>query len=1315
MSTPIVVTVVLLIIIGMTIFFYLRRSIDDKQNISGVGVDTVSTKKIYQDRGYAPAFQGKIQKFVDDKRVIDNKITKISDQAKRLRLVEVELKNKLIKQKTEAELKRSLDSQFRLDNELSIEKLEQLDNSERDMKLQIDETTKLLEQITSTVKTVDSKLIEVKLAKKKEYDDKSQIISDEIDEKKEQAYLKIQKAKMLVEQAKKDKEDRAAAFRARMDKYKEDKVVVAPTDEEKYARALEIALKNKAIRLKAEAEMKQLLDAQRKLKEDLSEKERIALDAADADRQAVIDENDRLMEEANTEIKNAEALRVAAQAKFDEEFNAAVTEAEELRKDEVKRLADIDAKAAEKMKEFQDEFDQAEQDQNTWDQLIVDQVEDNADLESSIVSDNADVQAKYDADLARGNFGSYNDDGVWVSNADTAIAEAQWLIEQAGVLIQANSDMEAGVGAEGMSDAAIAENMNLKVAALTLQARQDLSLGQAELRVFKLGYVATKKRREYDKEENVTFTKRELPTLSYINSVNGLDTGSVTESEIIGPKVRGRWTISGKMTPSMEEKLQKDMHALSDPKLVKHGGLWRTEAEAAAGQGGYVSKVEASIEYLRTTQPPEFKALMVKYKALQVERMNQGDGLDDGPDREPEGSYRDQNGNIKVFDHVTRAWRLYEPPPLETSHGFDDFGLIRTERSSQPLVDECISRCDKFLNCGGFQLDTDMNFCRLVNKDVLDLKPRSMGEDGNILEPIVNKTSVQNGLYHTYYKVPRTEFQQQVIVGRSARRQRIIQMLPEYAQIPDPDLITGDDKAVQDYLLRREDQFTKLLSDPELVKQCRRVSSYSSTKSMCKTIGCPPKDAVTAISPLKPDDCTSFLKNPKTRGLLPFARTADDSSIKYTGVQDISVPASASKWMIDIDVNTGLHTTDSNMSRVNGIEGKRTKDLCMNACNKFSACKSFVIGLSDVPGEGRVCHLKSEQAGGMTVPSTTHNMWFKERGGFQRVSTPEERKIAAAISAKDISVDLPDNKALGVAVMRYTENQRDMEEEIRLIQSERAAKVRKDAMDASRAVTERRLAVIREAAAAEKSAEDELRATETQKRKDAEELALKKQNAWVDEGGVTPVPMCSPRKTGEKRGDFSGYLGSVQCQRKRGVMTCAEFLACYKSNNQTPCEDGFSWEKPGDDDTTPKLSGRMADSRWISCKFEIDADKVATVKVEEAKKIAQQKVKEIEDMRLRSERNKEAADKLEKLRVDEAVKAKAAVEAAAAAFRETPEYKERMLKRAGVPQQGPVVPTARELKDAIDSDRDAQQKIHDDKMRRYQEQRQREQRGGWGG
>ena len=77
MSTPIFVTVVLLIVIGMTIFFYLCPSIDDKQNIPGVGVDTVSAKKIHQDRGYAPAFQGKIQKFVDDKRVIDNQITKI--------------------------------------------------------------------------------------------------------------------------------------------------------------------------------------------------------------------------------------------------------------------------------------------------------------------------------------------------------------------------------------------------------------------------------------------------------------------------------------------------------------------------------------------------------------------------------------------------------------------------------------------------------------------------------------------------------------------------------------------------------------------------------------------------------------------------------------------------------------------------------------------------------------------------------------------------------------------------------------------------------------------------------------------------------------------------------------------------------------------------------------------------------------------------------------------------------------------------------------------------------------------------------------
>lgn len=103
-------------------------SIDDKQNIPGVGVDTVSTKNTPRSR-IRTHFQGKIQKFVDDKRVIDNQITKIHDESKRLRIVEVELKNKLIKQKTEAELKRSLDSQFRLDNELSIEEVSQLDNS----------------------------------------------------------------------------------------------------------------------------------------------------------------------------------------------------------------------------------------------------------------------------------------------------------------------------------------------------------------------------------------------------------------------------------------------------------------------------------------------------------------------------------------------------------------------------------------------------------------------------------------------------------------------------------------------------------------------------------------------------------------------------------------------------------------------------------------------------------------------------------------------------------------------------------------------------------------------------------------------------------------------------------------------------------------------------------------------------------------------------------------------------------------------------------------------------------------------------------
>ena len=1286
MSTPIFVTVVLLIVIGMTIFFYLCPSIDDKQNIPGVGVDTVSTKKIYQDRGYAPTFQGKIQKFVDDKRVIDNQITKISDQSKRLRIVEVELKNKLIKQKTEAELKRSLDSQFRLDNELSIEEVSQLDNSERDRKLQIDETAKVLEQITSTVKIIDSKLIEVKLAKNKEYEDKSHIISDEIDDKKEQAYLKIQKAKMLVEQAKKDKEDRAAAFRARMAKYKEVKVVIEPTVEEKYARAIEIALKNKAVRLKAEAEMKQLLDAQRKLQEDLSENERIALDEADEGRQAVIDENDRLMEEANLEVKNAEALRVVAQAKIDDEYNASVSEAAELRKDEEKRRADIDAKAEEKLEEFQLELDQAEKDQVEWDQALADQVEESAELESSVLDVDEEAQAKYDADLARDELGdgAYNEDGEWVSNADVILAEAEWLIGQANDLALANFNMETGEASEGVSVAAAAENERFALEALSRQQAADLNMGRAELRAFNmLGYAQKKREIEYDIDKKTSFTTPKLPILPYINPVNGLDTESAEIAEIRGPAAAGRWTISQnveRLAPSVEEKLQNDIHALfpgksrvrgwlwfteadvtagtakeyeskdeaifanrdpsNDPKLVEHDGLWWTEewadtrhkgfrseneaivgtrdssndrnivgrrnamsitagvpvalgvqtwwteegdnagyelsadagrpsgGYAQAGQelappemieirgfdrwgklvttqheqprnrgtwsservfawgyrgyatkqaaimairdplkdpklvnrdglwwtGGYVSKQAAIMALRDPSRDPslrrvwkiyardytnavsdhnreKFKALMVKLKALQAQRKFQGDGLDNGPEENPTGTIQDKDGTVKKFDHATRTWGIYEPPPWPVSLGFDDFGFIRSDRSSQPLIDKCKSTCDKFTNCGGFELDTDMNFCRLVNKDVLDVKPRVVEENpqkrpctdfGNEYEddgtdcwlgdkmvvsrskrdaftPAVNKTSVQNGLYHTYYKVPLTELQKQVIIDRRARRQRIIRMLPEYAQIPDPDLIAGDDpveaeavyqllvaeaiekgeapppRPVSDYLLRREVQFTKLLSDPELVKQCRRVivgfgaihKPYEMTDNEYEKRT---MDALTAISPLKPGDCTSFLQNPKTRGLLPFARTADYSSIKYTGVQNISVPASASKWMIDIDVNTGLHTTDSNMSRVNGVAGKRTKDLCMKACNKFSACKSFVIGLSDVPGEGRVCHLKSEQAGGMTVPSTTHNMWFKERGGFQRVSTPEERKIAAAISAEDSRISDEDSR-----------------------------------------------------------------------------------------------------------------------------------------------------------------------------------------------------------------------------------------------------------------------------------------------------------------
>ena len=1592
MSTPIFVTVVLLIVIGMTIFFYLCPSIDDKQNIPGVGVDTVSTKKIHQDRGYAPTFQGKIQKFVDDKRVIDNQITKISDQSKRLRIVEVELKNKLIKQKTEAELKRSLDSQFRLDNELSIEEVSQLDNSERDRKLQIDETAKVLEQITSTVKIIDSKLIEVKLAKNKEYEDKSQIISDEIDEKKEQAYLKIQKAKMLVEQAKKDKEDRAAAFRARMAKYKEVKVVIEPTVEEKYARAIEIALKNKAVRLKAEAEMKQLLDAQRKLQEDLSENERIALDDADEGRQAVIDENDRLMEEANLEVKNAEALRVVAQAKIDDEYNASVSEAAELRKDEEKRRADIDAKAEEKLEEFQLELDQAEKDQVEWDQALADQVEESAELESSVLDVDEEAQAKYDADLARDELGdgAYNEDGEWVSNADVILAEAEWLIGQANDLALANFNMETGEASEGVSVAAAAENERFALEALSRQQAADLNMGRAELRAFNmLGYAQKKREIEYDIDKKTSFTTPKLPILPYINPVNGLDTESAEIAEIRGPAAAGRWTISQnveRLAPSVEEKLQNDIHALfpgksrvrgwlwfteadvtagtakeyeskdeaifanrdpsNDPKLVEHDGLWWTEewadtrhkgfrseneaivgtrdssndrnivgrrnamsitagvpvalgvqtwwteegdnagyelsadagrpsgGYAQAGQelappemieirgfdrwgklvttqheqprnrgtwsservfawgyrgyatkqaaimairdplkdpklvnrdglwwtGGYVSKQAAIMALRDPSRDPslrrvwkiyardytnavsdhnreKFKALMVKLKALQAQRKFQGDGLDNGPEENPTGTIQDKDGNVKKFDHATRTWGIYEPPLWPVSLGFDDFGFIRSDRSSQPLIDKCKSTCDKFTNCGGFELDnpaglvvarSDMKFCRLVNKDVLDLTPRSLSDDGDVLEQSGDKRGLGWPLSDMHYKVQLTELEERRIQDRRSRRARIIELLPEYAKIPDPDLNTGEDKAVSRLFLRREKQFTKLLSDQELLKHCRsagevdyvddldaepflvgggvRMTTGPNKGELTKGIKMYPKKAVpkrgsdvamAGIAPLTPKDCNDFFENPSTRGPAgkyqvrevdleraleaaggkkptkgnftdrlmseiaqqtghlvtvntsevsgvsetlaiacgkskahrglteetknygtvasiwgrytdwtktrlkespclppgnkdftagntdmlnelnptltgkvwyevlkvgdyvnvskPFSRTADDTSIKYNRIRNRSVPASASKLMVDIDVNTGLHTTDSNMSRVTG-----GKEKCMTACNKFPVCKSFVIGNNSVTA--LTCHLKSEQAGGMTVPSTTHNMWFKERGGFQRVSTREEIEKAESLSVENAKIATANITAKtkaraeilarswakiagvreeGAAAMREYElrtygrllskKQRDeysaKATEAFRICSKLHRTTNKECTELSRAV---KIAAARgESSATLQQIEKEVKAQADAKGETIEE---QKRDLSVR---YTAIQMCSPKKM-------------VSCKHSPGVktLTCDEFISCYERNNQTPCEDGFFQDHEFTADGKRK---------WTSCRNEIMAVKKAAL------------------------------------------------------------------------------------------------------------------------
>jgi len=933
MSTPRIITVIVLVIFGIVLFFHSRPSSGNKQIIpqafrknSDINVYRDSVKKMFEDRGYEPVFQARAQKYVDDKIAIDNKITKLADQNKRLRVLEVEMKNKLVQLKTDADLKNALGSQLISNNNLSNEQLKQLENSEKDIQIQIDETSKVLEQVTSTIKNVDANLATAQLINNKEYVEKSQIISDEITERRNQVYLKIQEAKRLAEQAKKDKEERAAAFRAKMAKYKDEKVVIEPTAEEKYARALEIALKKKAIRLQAEAEMKQVLDAQRKLNEELSESERLAMENAANDRQAVLDENNRLIEEAKSEVENARALREEAQAKIDEELEAFISEEEKLKKADEERLADIEDKNRKKLLEYQTEFEEAEKEQSEWNDTTSNMLQNVLTLEDTSASDNNALQAEYLADLKRDEDGSYASE----VSATALLAEANWLVTQTEEIAQAKADMDTGKG----GNLNLASNSSNSLNAAMLEARniqdqQDLAIGKSHLMMFNSGYPLTgsMSKQEYDVKRN-TFITSKLPTLAYINPHNGLDTASEITSEITGPLERGRWLISGNVVPSTEEKLQNDMYAALD----------------------FCSPSTP----LNDCKPA--KDVMAKIKALGIERDAQ-------------------------IRSAADTGQLLEEDPLENAgtHGFNDFGYVRHKpiiSNFQTLIDECKFRCNKFFNCGGFALDENMQFCRLVNKDTLNLTERKMDEENGetVIEPITDTTGTYSGLYHMYYKVPETKFEKSERIARVSRRFRIIQLLPEYAKIPDPDIITGEDRAPQDITLRREAQFTKLLSDEELFKHCVK---------MVNAKGRPvPRDSLTAVSPLEQKDCDNFIKR------LQNNRTGIRSGIVYTRRKNTSVPASLSKWMIDVDVNTGLPTTDMNKSRVNG----RPED-CMKVCDKFSACKSIVI-TSTGERQDKVCHLKTEQAEGMTIPSTTHNMLFKTRGGPQREITPEEIKAA---------------------------------------------------------------------------------------------------------------------------------------------------------------------------------------------------------------------------------------------------------------------------------------------------------------------------------
>ena len=301
------------------------------------------------------------EKIDEKKRKVDLKI-----QATEQEKIEYEKKARILAEEI-AEKKRQVDLKIQVAEREKIE-------HEKKARILADEIAEKKRQVDLKMQAAEQEKIE--------HEKKARILAEEIAEKKRKFDLKIRAAKKSAEQAKKDREDRAAAFRAKMVKYKEGSLVVEvevvePTKEDKYARALEIALKNKAVRLKAEAEMKRLLDARRKLNEELSEKERANMDAAEEDRQAVIDENDRIIEEAARKQREVdEAVRVATQAKFDEEYQALLVEMEAEKLVEDERLAGIERDRIRAIANAEKELIEAEQEQINMDQSITDQVDD---------------------------------------------------------------------------------------------------------------------------------------------------------------------------------------------------------------------------------------------------------------------------------------------------------------------------------------------------------------------------------------------------------------------------------------------------------------------------------------------------------------------------------------------------------------------------------------------------------------------------------------------------------------------------------------------------------------------------------------------------------------------------------------------------------------------------------------------------------------------------------------------------------------------------------------------------------------------------